>query len=498
MKRSIERPVSLILLDGWGYSPDREGNAIASAHTPHYDEICRRFPRALLTASGSPVGLKDGIPGGPESGYLNIGAGRAAETEATRIGRAIESGELLENKVLVDAIKGASTSGAAIHLIGLISDGGVHSTTENLYELLRLSRKCGAEKVYVHCILDGRDVPPQTADIYVEALEMKMRDIGVGCIASACGRYFAMDTEENWERTARAFTMLIHAEGDRAIDAGTSIRSALARGISDEFVEPIIIEDTPGRSGGRIMKGDAAILINHRGDGMRQLAKSLASADIDTICMVEYDASLNLPVAFPSTNDSKGLAAAISRSGSNPVAISETFRAQEIGRLIGTDAGSVLFKTASGALTIAQPESCSFRIADAAIRTVRSDGLSTVLISFPAADIAAKTGDLDRTIEAIQYVDTCLGGVVDAAIAAGGFAVITSTHGRCESVVDPFTGDAVYQTSSNPVPFHLVGESLEGIVLRENGALEDVAPTILGLMNISKPSEMTGIDLRML
>ena len=234
--------MALVILDGWGYAPRTEGNAIAIAHTPYYDEICRRYPMTTLAASGESVGQSDHEPGSAEVGHLNIGTGRAAQTEVSRIRKAIASGELMDNPVLNQAFSKAKTDGSAVHLIGLVSDGGVHSSTENLFALLRLAKRHGLKDVFIHCILDGLDVPARSADIYIEALEIKLADIGVGRIATMCGRFFAMDSGENWERTARAFTMLVHAEGERSRDATASVRGSFLRGISDEFIAPIIVE----------------------------------------------------------------------------------------------------------------------------------------------------------------------------------------------------------------------------------------------------------------
>ena len=312
MNSTIRRPLALIILDGWGISANGDGNALSLAHTPNYDEICARYPRTDLAAAGESVGLAFGSPGCAEAGHLNIGSGRVVQTDIARIAQAVRNGEFARNRVLQPAMAHAAASQKPVHLIGLLSDGGVHSSLENLYALLRMAKSEGVSDVLVHGILDGRDVPPRTADIYVEALEIKMADIGVGRIATLCGRFFAMDSGENWERTARAFTMLVHAEGERASDSLTAIRNSFLRGIADEFIAPIVLEKDTGVPVGTVSDGDVVIFFNHRADTMRQLTRSLAVPDIgsspakpavDAICMTEYDHSFNLPVAFASETE---------------------------------------------------------------------------------------------------------------------------------------------------------------------------------------------------
>ena len=270
------RPLALIILDGWGYSPKREGNAVALAHTPNYDEISKKYPKTLLAASGLSVGLPPDTAGNSEVGHLNIGAGRIIQTDVAKISNAVRTGKFFENKVLKDAFKKAKAQNSAVHLIGLLSDGDVHSSSDNLFALLRLAKSEGIKNIFVHPILDGRDVAPRTADIYVEALEIKLADIGIGKIATLCGRYYAMDKDGNWERTARAYTMLVHSEGERASDAVGAIRNSFLRGISDEFIQPIILEDETGEPIASIKNDDVVVFFNHRSAEMRQLVKSLA------------------------------------------------------------------------------------------------------------------------------------------------------------------------------------------------------------------------------
>ena len=328
------RPVALVILDGWGYAPRTESNAIAIAHTPYYDEICRNYPMTTLSASGTGVGQPDDQPGSSEVGHLNIGTGRVAQTEIARIRKAAESGDFMENDVLNRAFTKAKANGSAVHMIGLLSDGGVHSSTENLFACLRLAKKHGLQNVFIHCILDGLDVPERTADIYVEALEIKLADIGIGRVASLCGRFFAMDSGERWERTARVFTMLVHAEGERTHDAVTAIRNSFLRGISDEFISPIVVEESPDVPVTKVENGDLVVFFNHRPDTMRQLVRSLcvpegasgAKPTVETVCLTEYDRAFNLPAAFRQEPEKNTLTEVLSNLAIPNIKITETAR----------------------------------------------------------------------------------------------------------------------------------------------------------------------------
>jgi 2,3-bisphosphoglycerate-independent phosphoglycerate mutase len=514
MNSNINRPLALIILDGWGFSANSEGNAIAQARTPFYDEICYRYPSTLLTASGEMAGLPDGAPGNAEVGHVNIGAGRIVRSEASRIGDAIRSGAFFENSVLKSAFEKAAATGHPVHLVGLLSDGDVHSSSESLFALLRLAKKNGISDVFVHGILDGRDVPSRTADDLIKALEMTMADIGVGTIASLCGRFFAMDSGENWERTARAFTMLVHAEGERVGDPITAIRNSFLRGISEEFIAPIVIERAPGIPVAKIASGDLVVFFNHRSDTMRQLVRSLAVPDpgeiaaaakpaVDAVCLTEYDKSFALPVAFRPAATENSLAAIFADRKINNYRISETDRIAHVTNFFNGDHSSgrqneVLIHIAGGGSAAdreTRPEMRSFKITDALLRTMKENSSGVFVVNIPAPGLVAQSGDLDCTIEAVQFVDTCLGGVLKNIRETGAIGLLTSTHGNCEEMIRP-AGESSSFPTTNPVPFHLIDEQGSSPSLRPEGSLQDVAPTILGLLGIEKPSEMSGRDLR--
>lgn len=513
MTSSNNKPLALIILDGWGHSPRTDGNAIALAHTPNYDAICRDFPQTTLVAAGSLVGQSPDANGNAEVGHLNIGAGRAAQSEVFRVESAIKSGEFAENEVLKDAFARSLKNNRPVHFVGLLSDGGVHSSTDSLFALVRMAKKEGLTDIYIHCILDGVDVPTRTADIYVEALEIKLADIGVGKIATLCGRYFAMDGLGNWERTARAYTMLVHAEGERSPDPITAIRNSFLRGIADEFIAPIVIETEPDVPVATIKNGDTVIYFNHRPESMRQLVRSVSVPDLTgsvkpsvrTVCLTEYDRSFELPVIFRPDVNENVLCDVLSNAGITNTKITQTERFQHLTNLFngGDDVQQpseqhILLPTPRTESAQNQPESQSFKITDKFLRSMESGNGGLFVVNLPAADLVAETGLLDKTVEAIQYIDICLGAIIEKILAAGGVALVTSTHGNCEEMTNILTGEPHYLTTSNSVPFHFISYAAGGLKLREDGVLADIAPTILGILNIEKPVEMTGSDLRIL
>jgi 2,3-bisphosphoglycerate-independent phosphoglycerate mutase len=514
MNNGKRRPLALVILDGWGHSPRREGNAIALAHTPCYDQLCEKYPRTLLAASGRRVGLAADAPGNSEVGHLNLGAGRIVQTDVSRIAAAVESGSFFENAVLKDAFAKARARSSAVHLIGLLSDGEVHSSPENLFALLRMAKAEGLEKVFVHGILDGRDVNPRTADVYAEAFEVKMQDIGVGRFATLVGRYYAMDGENNWERTARVYTMLVHAEGERAFDAVSAIRGSFLRGITDEFVQPIVLEKNEGEPVATVRSGDVVVFFNHRGDGMRQLVKSLAVREetdiaslnkpqIETVCLIEYDREFRLPVAFRQQAEEKSLAQVFAENGILNCRVAETEKYTHVTYFFNGGAEGehpceqrVIVPSLKKMWLEISPEMSCFKVTDKLLRALEADENDVFVVNLAAADMVAHSGNLEKTIESVQYMDTCLGSIVEKIEEIGGVAIFTSDHGNVEEMADLLTGEPNHAHTINPVPFHLIDANATDTKLRTNGALEDVAPTILGILGLEKPMEMTGRDLR--
>ena len=505
-------PLALIVLDGWGYSPQREGNAIALATTPFYDEICANYPQTLLEASGVRVGLPPGIMGNSNVGHLNLGAGRVMRTDINRIDHEIETGEFFMNTALVEAMDGAKRRDRALHLMGLVSDGLVHSSQEHLYALLRMARARGLQRVYIHCFLDGRDTPPSSAFRYVEALQVKCADIG-GQIATVVGRYYAMDRDKRWERTKRAYDMLVYAEGERAADPVAAVKHSYERGVTDEFVEPIVITKADGSPVATIQDGDACIFFNFRADRARQLTSALAlpgfdafavaqRPQVDFVCFAVYDKSFPLAVAFAPETPPHILADVFAHQSVRNYRLAETEKYAHVTYFFngGTEKEfpcerRLLVPSPPVATYDLAPEMSAYKVTNKVLRAIEEGETDVFIINFANPDMVGHTGILAKAIEAVQHVDTCLDWITKGLRTARGTCLITADHGNCEQMVDPVTGQPHTAHTTNLVPLHLLGEEMRGARLRPGGALEDVAPTILGLLGLSKPAEMTGRDL---
>ena len=497
----------MVIVDGFGVSDRIDGNAVRNAFTPNYDDLRSRFPSAELSADGPSVGLPDGAAGNSEIGHMNIGAGRIVKSDAARIAESIENGSFFDNEILKSALEKAVSGGCGLHLVGLLSDGEIHSSTETLYALLRMAKRIGVKRAFVHGILDGCDVRERTADIYVEALEVKMADIGLGKIATLCGRFFAMDSGENWERTAKVFTMLVLAEGERFLDAQTAVRGSFLRGISDEFIAPIVIEESSGVPVAIVKDSDVVVFFNHRGDAMKQIVRSLGIPDIgkpaiDIVCLTEYEKSFRLPVAFPAETGVSTFASVLHENQISNYRICDADRFPHVTKIFncGTDSGGqyeqhILLPALKANDRQAEPEMTSFKITDALLQALDSNSAGVFVACLPAPELMAESGNYEKTIEAIQYVDTCLGGIMEKVREIGGIAVVTSSHGNCEQMLDEITGEVNELATTNKVPFHLIDESSDA-QLRTEGSLRDVAPTLLALAGLEIPDDMTGRDLR--
>lgn len=507
-------PIALIVIDGWGYSPEREGNAIALAQTPFYDEIREKYPQTLLEASGQRVGLPAGVMGNSEVGHLNLGSGRVIRMDVSRIDYSIETGALFKNEVLMNVMDGAQERAKTLHLMGLLSDGQVHSSQEHLYSLLRMAKQRGVERVCIHAFLDGRDAPPQSAINYLEKLQQKIAEIGVGEIATLCGRYYAMDRDKRWERTARAFNLLIRGEGERNSDPIEAVRNSYARGVTDEFVEPVAIVKETGEPVATIQEGDAVIFFNFRPDRARQLTGALAIKDfsepfatnrptLDFVTIREYDKEFPLKVAFPPEHYTNVLAQVFAHNEVNNFRLAETEKYAHVTYFFngGVEAEyncerRLLVPSPKVATYDLEPEMSAFKVTDKVLRAIEEGETDVFIINYANPDMVGHTGKLDKTIDAVQYIDTCLGWITKGMRGVGGTTLITADHGNCEQMIDLKTGQPHTAHTTNLVPFHIVGEDYLGLNLREDAALEDVAPTLLGLLGLEKPAEMTGRDLR--
>ena len=508
-------PLALIILDGWGHTPTREANAIALAETPFYDEILEKYPHTLIEASGTCVGLPDRIMGNSEVGHLNLGAGRVIMTDVRRIDYSIETGELFSNEALVSAMDGALSRGGALHLMGLLSDGLVHSSQEHLYALLRMAKRRGLARVYVHCFLDGRDTPPSSAIAYLRRLREKIGEIGCGEIATATGRYYAMDRDRRWERTERAYRALVHADGQRATDPEEAVRRSYERGLTDEFVEPIVVTRPGGSPVAAVEDGDSVVFFNFRADRARQLTRALAVEGFDGfpapgrpradfVCFTVYDATFGLPVVFPQLRHGNILAEVFASLGVRNYRLAETEKYAHVTYFFngGTEAEfpserRLLVPSPKVATYDLMPEMAAFKVTDKILRGIDEGETDVFIVNFANPDMVGHTGNLAKTVEAVQYVDACLGWITKALKTARGTCLITADHGNCEQMLDFATGQPHTAHTNNPVPFHLIDEELRGVKLRaDGGSLQDVAPTILGLLGLAQPADMTGRDLR--
>ena len=507
-------PLALIIIDGWGHSPAREGNAIALAETPFYDELCAKYPQTLLEAHGSRVGLPAGVMGNSEVGHLNIGSGRVIRMDVSLVDHEIETGEFFKNPSLTNAMEVARSRGRALHLMGLLSDGQVHSSITHLHALLRMAKSHGLERVFVHCFLDGRDTPPSSASLYVSSLQRKMTEIGCGEIATIVGRFYAMDRDKRWERTQRAYDLLVNAVGERWEDPLEAVKHSYDKGLTDEFVEPCVMVRQSGEPIATIQNDDSVVFFNFRPDRARQITRALAVPEfaefptvnrprVHYVCFTTYDATFPLAVAFPPRHHTNVLAEVFGALNVRNYRMAETEKYAHVTYFFN---GGVeqeypcekrLLVPSPKVMTYdLQPEMSAFSVTDKVLRAIDERETDVFVINFANPDMVGHTGKLDKTIEACQYVDTCLGWITKGIRLQKGTTLITADHGNAEQMIDLITGSAHTAHTTNPVPFHLIDEDSIGLKLRMGGALEDVAPTMLGLLGLEKAAEMTGKDLR--
>lgn len=512
MTKVNNTPLVLIILDGFGYSAQREGNAIALAHTPHFDEWFKTCPNTLVEASGNYVGLRAGQMGNSEVGHLNIGAGRVVRMDTSRIDHAIETGELFRNDSLIQAMEHAKSRASALHLIGLVSHGGVHSSQEHLYALLRMARAQNVERVFVHAFLDGRDTAPDSGAGYVSDLIDRMHEYGVGRVASVIGRYYAMDRDKRWERTEQAYRLLRFGEGSARRDPVAAIRESYGFGVTDEFVKPIVVVDDGDKPAGTVQDGDSVIFFNFRSDRARQITRAFTEDDftffdrvpkpeIRFTCMTCYDRQFSLPVAFGPEQLDQILADVFAEAGLKNLRIAETEKYAHVtfffnGGVEPVFSGEerILIQSPKVATYDLMPEMSAYGITDEVVSQIGSGRFDAVIMNYANADMVGHTGNFEATVKAVEVIDECLGRVVETTRAKGGTVIITADHGNAEQMIDPVTGQIFTAHTTNPVPVILIGG--HHCKLRGGGSLRDIAPTVLGLLGLRKPEQMTGRDLR--
>ena len=505
-------PLVLIVLDGFGYSPRKEGNAIALARTPHFDEWFKNYPNTLIGASGKAVGLRAGQMGNSEVGHLNIGAGRVVRMDISRIDHAIETGDFFRNTELVAAMEHAKINNSALHIMGLFSHGGVHSWPDHLYALLKMAKQRNVERVFVHAFLDGRDTAPNSGADYVKELLEKIKEHGAGRIASLIGRYYAMDRDKRWDRTEKASRLLRYGEGRPRRDPVEAILESYGEGVTDEFVNPIVIAGDDDKPVATIDDGDSVIFFNFRADRARQLTRAFTEEDftgfdrgarpgIRFTCMTQYDRTFPLPVAFGPEHQDKILADVFAEAGLKNLRIAETEKYAHVTFFFNGGVETefpgekrILIPSPKVATYDLKPEMSADWITEEVIKQINSNEFDVIIMNYANPDMVGHTGQLDATIKAIEVVDRDLGRVVDAARSRGGAVIITADHGNAEQMIDPVTGQIFTAHTTNPVPIILISD-YQG-ALREGGSLRDVAPTALGLLGLPAPAQMTGKDLR--
>jgi len=509
------KPLLLIILDGWGHNPSTHGNAIAQARKPTWDRLLREFPSTLIHTSGPYVGLPEGQMGYSEVGHLNMGSGRIIQMDITRIDRMIESGEFFRHPLLVGAMEHARSR--RLHLLGLLSDGGVHSHQEHLYALLRLARMKEVGQVFVHAFLDGRDTPPTNGADFLQQLQKQMREIGVGAIATVSGRYYAMDRDKRWERTEKAYAAMVLGQGVHAQDPLAAVRESYERGVTDEFVVPIVITDGKGKPLAAIREEDAVIFFNFRADRARQITRALTDPALEGIprssmpqrlhyvCMSQYDRTFQLPYVLGPEEPQHILANILAERGLRNLRVAETEKYAHVtyffnGGVERAYPGEerILVPSPKVATYDLKPEMSAEGIADAVVKAVEGGTFAFLIINFANADMVGHSGKLEAAIRAVEAVDASLGRIVAAVRRAGGGMIITADHGNAEVMIDPVTGGPHTYHTTNPVPFVFVSPDAQAVRLREGGSLRDIAPTLLGVAGIPAAAEMTGRDLRIL
>ena len=495
------KPLVLTILDGWGFAPPSEGNAIALANKRTYDKLLREYPNTLVHTSGPFVGLPEGQMGNSEVGHLNIGAGRIIYMDVTRIDRMISSGEFFSDPKLLAGMHHARTR--RLHLMGLLSDGGVHSMNTHLYALLEMARREGVSDVCIHCFMDGRDTPPESGIGFIEALQQEIRRIGVGRIATVSGRYYAMDRDKRWERIERAKSAMVDGTGEKNADPVAAVKRSYERGVTDEFIEPITIVDSRQEPVGRIRAEDACIFFNYRADRGRQMTQALTESPLNLhfTTMTQYDKTLTAPFVLAREHPNNILANVMAGEHWTNLRVAETEKYAHVTYFFngGNEKpypGEERELAPSPKVTTydLKPEMNAEGVTNFVVEAIEKRDFEVIVMNFANADMVGHSGKLEPTIRAVEAVDAGLSQIYAVLRRAGGRWVITADHGNAETMIDPVThGPHTYHTT-NPVPFIVVDE--EKRPLRQGGSLRDIAPTILGMFGVGQPKEMTGQDLR--
>ena len=502
---SMKTPTTLIIMDGFGLGPKYPGNAVENTPKPHLENIFKECPGCRLSASGLDVGLPEGQMGNSEVGHTNIGAGRVVFQDLPHISRDIDSGEFFKNPAYLEAMEHCREWGTALHLMGLLSDGGVHSHITHLFALVKMAKEQGLEKVYVHCFLDGRDVPPSSGKSYVEQLQAKLDELGTGRIATVMGRYYAMDRDKRWDRVQRAYDAIALGEGISEENPAAAVQKSYDSGVTDEFMEPVVCA-----KGAQVRDNDSIIFYNFRPDRAREITRCFVDEDfqdverkkgfvpVDFVCTTEYDATMpNVTVAYPRQKLENIFGEYISKLGLTQLRIAETEKYAHVTfffnggvETVFPGEDRVLIASPKVATYDLQPEMSAYQVTEEAVKRIESGAYDVIILNFANCDMVGHTGVYEAACRAVTAVDECVGRVVEATSRMGGVSLITADHGNAERMADE-DGEPFTAHTTNLVPFYIVGASVR---LRD-GRLADIAPTMLDLMGLEKPKEMDGETL---
>ena len=498
-----KKPTALIIMDGFGHRDEKSGNAIEAANTPNLDKIFAENPMTYIGASGLDVGLPDGQMGNSEVGHTNIGAGRIVYQELTRITKAIQDGDFFTNEALMSAINQCKWFNSTLHIFGLLSDGGVHSHIDHMFALLELARRNGLRKVCFHCFMDGRDTPPQSGIEYIDRLQAKIDAVEVGCIATISGRYYAMDRDNRWERVEKAYSAIAEGVGEHAASAHEAMQASYDAGVTDEFVVPVIVTE-----GATVRDDDAIIFANFRPDRAREITRAFVDHEfqgfprhrrnIHYVCMTQYDATIvGVEVAFKPQSLKNTFGEYISDLGLTQLRIAETEKYAHVTFFFngGVEApfegeDRALIPSPKVATYDLQPEMSAYLVADECVKRIESDQYDVIILNFANCDMVGHTGVFEAAVKAVEAVDACAGKVIGAVLAKGGAVLLTADHGNADKMYDPDPEHPFTAHTTNPVPFLVAG--VENAKLREGGVLADIAPTMLKIMGLPQPEEMTG------
>ena len=503
------KPVMLMILDGFGINPNEKGNAVAIANTPNIDKLKKTWPTTIIHTSGLDVGLPEGQMGNSEVGHTNIGAGRIVYQDLTRITKSIEDGDFFSIKEFADAIDNCKKNNSNLHIMGLLSDGGVHSHIRHLIALLEFAKRKDFENVYVHCFMDGRDTPPTSGEGYIAKLEEKMKEKGVGKIATIEGRFYAMDRDKRWNRVKEAYDAMVNGVGEEATSAVGAIEASYQKEVFDEFVKPTVIHsgDSPVAT---IKDNDSVIFFNFRPDRAREITRTLVDKDFNEfetkkmnlffVCFTQYDETMpNVKIAFKPETLVNTFGEYISKKGLKQLRIAETekyahvtffFNGGEEKEYEGED--RILVPSPKVETYDLKPEMSALEVTDKVVEAINSEKYDSIILNYANPDMVGHTGSLEAAVKAVETIDGCVGKVVEAIEKQNGVLIITADHGNAEQMIDYKTGEPQTAHTTNPVPLILVG--LEGVKLKE-GKLADLAPTMLDIMGLEKPQEMTGESL---